>query len=299
MATLNKTKFDAATKGFQTLFNKGLTVVNPLWDLLAMLVPSSTAEEIYNWLGELPQMREWVGERQLRDLKAYDFSVTNKDHELTVGVEVNAIQDDRIGVYAPLMSNMGESVAAYPDKLVFGLLNDGFTAKSYDNVAFFATNHPNGDAGTFSNKATAALSSTSYGAGRASIQGRKNSRGEPLGIRMTKANSILWVPAELEKTGLEILTAEIINNNTNAYRDSAQLVVCPWLTSTTAWFLTVNHQSLKPLIYQLRQKPQFLAKASPSDENVFWEKKVIYGADMRCAAAFGLPQHAYGSTGAG
>ena len=297
MPTLNKGELDAASKGYQTAFNMAFEKVKAMWPKVAMFVPSSKKSEVYTWLGNLGNLREWIGERQMRDLEAFDFTIKNKKFELTHGVPADDFEDDNLGVHMPKFNSMGAKAARHPDKLVFSLLTNGFTQKGFDGVAFFHTAHPNGTS-TYSNKGTAALGLTSYGAGRASIQALADKDGEPLDILLSKENTYLVVPPQLEKTALEILTAETLNNNTNPFRDSAQLVVAPRLSSnSTAWFILVDWDGLYPLVYQERRKPKFITKDAPTDDNVFWEGNIVYGVDYRGNAGYGLPQLAYGSTG--
>ena len=52
---------------------------------------------------------------------------------------------------------------------------------------------------------------------------------------------------------------------------------------------------LKPIILQIRKRPEFVSMDRPDDENVFMRKKFRYGVDDRKNVGFGLWQLAYGS----
>jgi phage major head subunit gpT-like protein len=52
---------------------------------------------------------------------------------------------------------------------------------------------------------------------------------------------------------------------------------------------------LKPLIFQLRQAPQFQAMNAVTDEGVFMSNEARYGVKSRANVGFGLWQLAYGS----
>ena len=43
---------------FNTIFNKALTEVKPLYTEVATVTPSTTESETYTWLGDIPGMRE-------------------------------------------------------------------------------------------------------------------------------------------------------------------------------------------------------------------------------------------------
>lgn len=61
------------------------------------------------------------------------------------------------------------------------------------------------------------------------------------------------------------------------------------------WYLFDTSRALKPLIFQDRKAPTFVAKTSDTDDNVFDRNEFVYGADRRCNAGFGFWQMAYAS----
>jgi phage major head subunit gpT-like protein len=63
----------------------------------------------------------------------------------------------------------------------------------------------------------------------------------------------------------------------------------------TPWFLFDDSRALKPIIFQEREKPNFVAKDNPDDENVFRRKEFLYGVDARYNVGFGFWQFIYGS----
>ena len=151
--------------GFNTLFNKALTTVTPLYTEVATVTPSTTDAETYAWLGDIPGMREWIGDREIQNLSASDYTIKNKDFELTVGIDRNAIEDDKIGLYNTSVEMLGHSAAMHPDKLVFELLKKGFTERCFDGAVFFSDEHEIGEK-KVSNKGTAKLSLDAYIAAR-------------------------------------------------------------------------------------------------------------------------------------
>ena len=52
------------------------------------------------------------------------------------------IEDEEIGVYAPIFTEMGQAAAEHPEELVFDLLAAGFASLCYDGQNFFDTDHP-------------------------------------------------------------------------------------------------------------------------------------------------------------
>lgn len=84
----NEQAIELAFKGFKTIYTDAYTAAPAYWDKVAMSVPSGAREETYGWLGQFPQLREWLdGERIVKSLAAHSFTITNRKCESTVGVK--------------------------------------------------------------------------------------------------------------------------------------------------------------------------------------------------------------------
>lgn len=138
---INPQTLDAAFKGFKTLFNDAFEAAPSHLDKLAMRAPSNSREEIYGWIGQFPGLREWVGERFVKNLSAHGYAIPNKKFESTVSVIRDDISDDRLGIYKPMFQEMGRSAKMHPDTVVFGLLKKAFETKCYDGQYFFDADH--------------------------------------------------------------------------------------------------------------------------------------------------------------
>ncbi len=152
---INSANLDALRVGFQASFQRGLGMATALSSSVATEIPSSTKEERMGWLGKLPNVREWIGDRVVQNVSEADYTVKNKDWELTIGVNRNDIEDDNIGIYKPLFEEMGQSTVGHKELLIFNQLKAGFTTNCYDGQFFFDTDHPildaNGNLTTFAN----------------------------------------------------------------------------------------------------------------------------------------------------
>ncbi|MDR0498388.1 MAG: Mu-like prophage major head subunit gpT family protein [Holophagales bacterium] len=131
--------------GYKASFQNAFEGVKPMWTEIATPITSSTRSEKYAWLGQWPMLREWIGDRQVRNLETHDYSIKNRNFEVTVSVERNDIEDDQYGIYSPMMAEMGRAAATHPDELVFGLLRNGFSEKCFDGQPFFDADHPVGE----------------------------------------------------------------------------------------------------------------------------------------------------------
>ena len=216
--------------GFKKTFQDAFDATRPETDFMKIstMVDSTAKAETYGWLGKFPKMREWVGDRVIRDMSSFAYTITNRDFEATVGVERNDIQDDNLGVYSPLMAEMGLSAAQQPDDLTFNLLAAGRTTVCYDGQYFFDVDHPSFNAA---------------------------------GAATTVSNV-----------------------------DASGAATNPW------WYLMDVTRPLKPMIYQERKRPEFVAKDDPrTSDSVFMRKEFLYGADSRCNVGYGFWQMAYAS----
>lgn len=275
---------------FNTLFNKAFEAEDPLYKLIATVTNSTTDAETYAWLGDIPGMREWIGDREIQNLTASDYTIKNKDFELTVSVPRNAVEDDKIGLYNPSVQMLGQSAAQHPDKLIFDLLASGFVAKCYDGKPFFSEEHMVGKK-KVSNLGKEELSMETYIAARAAMMSFTNAKGEPLGL----VPDTLVVPPALEAKARDILVADFINGTKNTMQGTAKPLVVPRLAGhDKEWYLLCTSRPIKPLIMQQRKAPKFVSLTAETDENVFMKKTFIYGVDYRGNAGFGFWQMAYG-----
>lgn len=139
---INSANMAILNRAFNAAFNKGFGDVPIMRDRIATTVPSGTKTNDYPWLGKMPGLREWIGDRQINNLKKHGYSITNKPFEATIAVDRDDVDDDQYGTYTPLMQGLGSNAAAHADKLIFALLTAGFATPCYDGQYFFDLDHP-------------------------------------------------------------------------------------------------------------------------------------------------------------
>ena len=161
---------------------------------------------------------------------------------------------------ANLARTWGQYAIVKKDQIVAGLFNNGaLTAGSpgdfknhwsgetgavdgfiYDGLPFFDTAHLDLAGNSYANHlASSALSATTMGEVYAvmSATNNRDERGERISLRP----DLLMVPADLRTTGIELLDSELkpggSNNDINANRGLLNLIVNPYLTDSTGWFM--------------------------------------------------------------
>ncbi|ATL91903.1 head protein [Aeromonas sp. CU5] len=142
MAIVTPALLQSLFTGFKKNFEDAKSEAPAQYTKIATVIKSTTKSNTYGWLGKFPSLRKWVGDRVIESMKAHGYQIVNEDFEATVAVDRNDIEDDELGIYAPMFAEMGRSAGIHPDELCFGLLGAGFTTPCYDGQYFFDTDHP-------------------------------------------------------------------------------------------------------------------------------------------------------------
>ncbi|MCX0422074.1 Mu-like prophage major head subunit gpT family protein [Aeromonas veronii] len=142
MAMITPALLQSLFTGFKKNFEDAKSEAPAQYTKIATVIKSTTKSNTYGWLGKFPSLRKWVGDRVIESMKAHGYQIVNEDFEATVAVDRNDIEDDELGIYAPLFQEMGLAAGIHPNELCFGLLGAGFTTPCYDGQYFFDTDHP-------------------------------------------------------------------------------------------------------------------------------------------------------------
>ena len=144
MSILNTTTLNNLRTTIRGEFNIAFKNANAesMYKRLATTIVSSSKTNTYDWLGKFPQMREWVGQRVVKDMTESSYQITNKKYEATLGVDRADIEDDNLGLYSTIAQSMGQEANDFLDRKVSALLKNGFTSLCYDGQNFFDDSHP-------------------------------------------------------------------------------------------------------------------------------------------------------------
>jgi phage major head subunit gpT-like protein len=139
---INRTTLNSLYTGFSTAFQNGFNGVEAQYGRVAQVVPSATRSNEYGWLGQIPRIREWIGDRVVQNIETYGYTIRNRKFEGTIALKRDDIEDDNLGIYNGLLSEFGRSAATFPDELVWPFVKAGFATTCYDGQYFFDTDHP-------------------------------------------------------------------------------------------------------------------------------------------------------------
>ena len=129
---VNAASIRAIFVNLKTVFQKSFDGAPSDYLDTCMEVPSTGSENDYDWLDRFPKMREWVGDKVIRGLKAWSYTLKNKPFEATIQVKRDNIEDDQIGIYATMTQDAGFSAKVWPDELMTALKDSAFTSLCYD-----------------------------------------------------------------------------------------------------------------------------------------------------------------------
>lgn len=142
---INASTLRAVFTGLSTAFNARFTSIQTFYSTVAMTVPSTTAQNEYPRLDDLPGFREWFGDRIVYDLSAQVYTIRNREFEKTIAIKRSQFEDDSIGIFTPVAGQIGQDAAEFPDLLVFPLMKKADTVVCYDGQYFYDTDHPGYD----------------------------------------------------------------------------------------------------------------------------------------------------------
>ena len=285
-------------RGLTAQFDNAIKAYTPFWTRMATPVQSKGADERYSILGRVPGVREWIGERDFQELRAADWTLVNQKWEESIEIDYDDIEDDRLGMYAPVMAQIGLRMAQHPDELIFSLINNGEATACFDTQFFFDTDHSWGDSGTQSNdleynatdhtSVTAAEMKAAFNAARQALLGFQDDQGKLLNgpIYQDMSGLLLLVPPALEQVAYDGLTSVLLGGgDTNVVINRPEIVVSPSFSSSVKFDLYKLDAPLKPYIFQQRRPVRRAIEGY--GKTTIKDKGVYFMADARYTAGYG------------
>jgi phage major head subunit gpT-like protein len=257
---------------------------------IAMSVGTTLPTVPYPWLGQVPTMREWVGPRQKKSMKSYDFSISDKRYEASMGIERKLIEDAQFDFSSPRIADFATEVVS--NIAIRTLIQQVYCANptGYDGTTLWSTTHPESGSNQ-SNRTSSALSEQAVIDGIAAMGQFVDDTGEPFGVSPT----VLFVGPKNDNVADRILNSTMtvvtqmlasggptLSGSANVLQGRLQKVVSPYLTGAydDYWFLIDTTREVRPAIYQYRTDitPEVVVKAAPDDDNVIdLDEIAVYG----------------------
>lgn len=257
-------------------FDNAALQASPFYPTVCAIVNSNGADEKYAWLGNMPGMKEWLGDRKFEQLRSADYSLANKHWESSLQLAKTDVDDDRIGLYDTVIPEFADEAMYHPDELLFqNVINVGESTACWDGQYFYDTDHAWGDSGTQSNAltynaadhtaVTTAEFRASFHAALIKMLGYRNDRGKPfLRPRVGKlGNLICRVPLSLYEVATkafeQIITLDGSAGVSSVVLEKPLVVPVQYMGasytsgSDARWHLDYVGGRLKPFVFQARQ----------------------------------------------
>lgn len=293
--------------------------VDPLM-AAAMELPSNTAQESHIFLGDLPDFREWVGDREMGSLQAHAITIRNRDWSNGIAIHKNQIADDKLGLVMHRINGLAGKAKKHPGKLIAECLLSGFTGSAnfagstiteagdgttYDGAFMFSATHSLEGGPNQSNLlANTALGDSGLESAIALMRGFTTYDGvDPLEVNPTH----LIVGPKLEFMAKRLLQQELrvrspgdvgstfqTGAESNLHYKTLDLIVAPRIRDYTAaggtdyskyWFLASLDAPIKPFIFQNREPITAAAQVDWNTPDMFKRGQMNFGAQARYAVS--------------
>jgi len=238
-------------------------------------------------LADLPMMRDWIGEKQVKNLTVISHTATAQDQELTIKIPRDAVVYDNLGLYSDHITLMGNQARKLKDQRVARIMLNGTAAGpqnqyvGFDGVPVFSAIHSfvEGGATQSNNNTGQALDATNFKESYDQMLSLVGAEGNTLGVVPTH----LVVPPQLRSAAIDILKPEFLANGaSNTNRELVQLIVLPELApASTTWFLVSTHAGIKPFGHFVARQPEVISLTDPTSSNVFFNKEYLFSVEAK------------------
>lgn len=282
-------------------------------DGVSNMFSSNQSSETYNFLGQSPAMREWIGGRQAKGFSGQGVTILNKHYEATIEVAKKDARRDKTPQIVARVSEFADRAQSHWASLTSALILAGPSTVCYDGQFFFDTDHSEGDSGTQSNDITVDISTLPAAvhgvvtapsmeemqqtilAAITAILGFKDDRGEPMNENarafvVVVPNSLYMVAVAACATLTTMALQQNLNPNLIAGL-SVAVQMNARLTWTDSFAVFRTDSPIKALIRQTEQEVELKAKAEGSEyefDNDAWQ----FGIDAWRGVGYGYWQRA-------
>ena len=278
-------------------------------DRASMYFPNADPLETYEWLGQVPGMRLWVGGRQPKELADNIYQIQNEKYETTIDMPVSWLKNDKTGQVNLRVSELAQRPIAHWAQLISTLILNGNSTTCYDGKNFFATNHANSQKNlvtkttvpalqvTASTKPTATEAIDAILGTIAHLQSFVDDQKEPMNSE-AKGFVVMAAPALWAYLVHATLGEIAAGGSSNVLKELSkqgyviEAVPNPRLSAWTDMFVVLRTDALaKPFIRQ-EQEELTIASKDETSEYAFDYDRVQFGVKAVRAAGYGLWEYA-------
>ena len=227
----------------------------------------------------------------------YDKTITLINFRQGIRVTDTMLRADRFSQVMGMVSGQMKAAARLDEYQRASILNNAFTGDAgSDSKDLCDDEHPheNTEAGTWDNKGTGALSGPNLHALRLLARKMTDPQGHP--DWCTPVCVVL--PEDIEQTALELTKSDgkpaTALNDPNVLIDGLKVVVSPYLSSATQYYLFCDRTGLEKGLHEVSLLDWRIADNNPSNASIVVDKEL---KAIKAWAAT-VSKNIYGSTGA-
>ena len=298
---LNRALLEVAYTTYSTIFDGALANAPVVYPRIASVMNDVGPRTEFKWLGSVPTMQEWTGQRPINKLRAETHALTTKWYANGIELDVDDLREDKLGVVRPRVEMLARMGPRKIDAIVVDMYVQGFAAGAglygltYDGQYLVDSDHTASAAGgtSQSNLQTGAIGEANWNAARQLMMGFVDDKGEKLEL---DPDTILAGPSN------QLLVRKLLQQGFKATGESnvdlgtATGIINSRITGTS-WFGIASGVNPKPVIVGIEFPVEFAELMGASDRDVFFSRTCFAGAQMKVGFAYGLWQGVVGSTG--
>ena len=299
MKLLDRAKVEAAYVVFSTVFDMALAKAPAIYPEVCTVLPNAGPVNQFNWLGDMPTMRKWLGNRVIQRLRAEKHLLTTDWYANGIEVDFDDVAEDRLGIVEPRIADLAMMGPAKMDALVIDMYNNGFAGTlglTYDGQYLFDVDHTADGAGQGSlqsNLAVGPITTTNYNAAIASMMAFVGTNGEPLQLRP----DTLLVGPQSQLAARQLITTMFGPNGSSNIDYSTIRIIINARVTGTKWFMLSTAQRIRAVLLGIEQAPTFAELNGWDQIHMFMHRTILAGAQMKVGTAYGLWQTSVGSAG--
>lgn len=296
---LDKSRLENAYITFSTAFDAALANTPVIYPSITTVLTGVGPVTEFKWLGDVPTMEEWIGERKINKLRASEHRLTTKWYANGIELDYEDTANDKLGLVIPRIQDLASMGPRKLDALAIDRYVNGFAGTlgtTYDGQFLFDTDHTADSAGTGtsqSNLQAGAFSSTTFNQAWVKMTAFKGTNGEPLEI--TPDTVLAGYTNQLAiRTVLQ--QAFKATGESNMDLNQAKLILNARITGNH-WFLLALAARIRAVLVGIEYAPQFAELMGWDQMHMFMHRTGYAGAHMKIGMAYGQWQNAVGSTG--
>lgn len=301
---LGRANLEAAFIAFSTVFDMKLKNTPVIYPRLALVIPGVSERLEFKWLGSIPTMKRWIGERTIQKLRGETQALTTDWWANGIEVDVDDFRvEARLGMLATRVRSLAEAAARRIDDQVAQFYLQGTTGitegTTYDGVQLYSDSHTAGTGAGVrageaqSNLVAGALASATFNTALQKSLLFTDDEGEPI---VTEMATVLVGPTN------QLTVRELFKLERNAAGASnpdygmAEAIIAPRFGLSPAWML-ITQAEIKSVIVGMEFEPQFAAADDPASPEMFKRRTALYGAHVKFGTCYGPWQASVGSPG--